>query len=171
MPFRRRTSGKSPINSRKNIHQDVAIILAGVNAGFTLADAEETMPALADTNGVTVGSHINQIYLEIWLMGNAVAGVNSPVTWYIMKNIGNDLTPPAPDAAGASVNKRHIFAMGKGLMGSQANGQAGYLIRGWFKVPRTMRRMGFDDTFIVQIQNGTANDLNVCRMAIYKWYF
>lgn len=129
------------------------------------------MPALADTNGVVVGGVVNTVYVEVWLYGNAVAGVNSPVTWYLCKNPGNNLTMPDPALAGADDNKRWIFAMGKGLLGNSGNGQPGYLIRGWFSLPKRMRRMGFDDSIQMLIKNDTANDINVCQLFIYKWYF
>ncbi len=129
------------------------------------------MPALAATSQVVAGSRVNTIYLEVWLYGNAVAGVNSPVTWYLAKNPGGNLTLPDPSVAGTDDNKRWIFAMGKGLLGSSLNGQPGYLIRGWFSIPKRMRRMGFGDLIQLHIKNDTANDINLCKMFIYKWYF
>ncbi len=129
------------------------------------------MPALANTGQVVAGATVNTIYLEIWMYGNAVAGINSPVTWMLAKNPGNNLTLPDPALAGADDNKRWIFAMGKGLLGNSANGQPGYLIRGWFSLPKRMRRQGFDDEIQLIIKNDTANDINLCELAIYKWYF
>lgn len=172
MPFSRRRTGSQlrPVNSRKNIVQDVAIIAAAATGDFLVVNGVDVTPALADTDGVTTGSRVNTVYLEIWLMGNAVEGVNSPFVWYLAKNPGTNLTLPAPSSAGASDNKKWIFAMGKGLIGSQVNGQPGYVIRGWFSIPAKYRRMGHDDQIVLRIENNTANDLNVCRLAIYKWY-
>ncbi len=129
------------------------------------------MPTLATTNGVVAGSRINTVYLEVWLLGNAVEGVNSPFVWTLNKNPGANLTLPTPSSAGANDNKKWIFAMGKGLIGSSVNGQPGYVIRGWFSIPQRYRRQGHDDELVLRIENNTANDLNVCRLAIYKWYF
>ncbi len=168
---RRGMAAKRPINSRKNIVQDVAIILAAAEGATNIVQTVEGMPALAATAQVTAGSRINTIYLEVWIYGNAVAGVNSPIAWTLAKNPGGNLNLPQPSNAGADDNKRWIFAMGKGLVGASGNGQPGYLIRGWFSIPNRMRRMGFNDNIVLTIENNTANDLNVCRLFIYKWYY
>ncbi len=164
-------AAKRPINSRKNIVQNVAIIAAAGTSTTRIVNSVETMPALAQAAQVVTGSVVNTIYLEVWMYGNAVAGVNSPVTWYLCKNPGNNLTMPDPAVAGTDDNKRWIYAMGKGLVGSSGNGQPGYLIRGWFSIPKRMRRMGFDDEIQLLIKNDTANDINLCTLMIYKWYF
>ncbi len=171
MSFRRRRNALRPINSRKNIVQAVAIASAAGTDATTIALAVEGMPALAATSQVVAGARINTIYLEVWIYGNAVAGINSPVTWMLFKNPGGNITPPDPALAGASDTKKFIFAMGKGLVGASANGQPGYLIRGWFSIPQRYRRFGFGDTIGLRIKNDTANDLNICKMFIYKWYF
>jgi len=174
MSFRRRSrmmSAKRPINSRKNITQRVAIAVAAAVDVTDIVDTVDVLPALAATNQVTAGSIVNTVYIEAWIMGNAVEGVNSPFVWQLRKNPGNNLTFAAPSSAGADDNKRFVFAMGKGLIGSQVNGQPGYVIRGWFKIPKNYRRMGHDDTVQLAIENNTANDLNICELFIYKWYF
>ncbi len=168
---RRRRNALRPINSRKNIDQSVAIVAAAAVNVDNFAVAVEGMPALAATSQVTAGAHINTVYLEVWMYGNAVAGVNSPIAWSLSKNPGGNLTIPAPSSAGASDNKKFIFAMGKGLVGSSLNGQPGYLIRGWFSIPKKYRRMGFGDLISLHVENNTANDLNLCKLFIYKWYF
>ncbi len=167
----RKSNVLRPINSRKNINQRIAIIAAAGTDTMRITNAVEVMPALAQTGQVVAGATVNTIYLEIWMYGNAVAGVNSPVTWMLVKNPGNNLTMPDPALAGADDNKRWIFAMGKGLLGNSGNGQPGYLIRGWFSIPKRMRRHGFDDEIQLIIKNDTANDINLCELAIYKWYF
>ncbi len=171
MSFRREMAAKRPITSRKNIVQNVAIIAAAGTNLQVITNAVEQMPGLANTQQVTVGSIVNTIYLEVWMYGNAVEGINSPVTWMLVKNPGNNLTFLGPELAGTDDNKRWIFAMGKGLLGSSLNGQPGYLIRGWFSIPRKMRRHGFDDEIQLIIKNDTANDINLCKLMIYKWYF
>ncbi len=169
MVFRRRFQNLRPIHSIKNIVQDVAIIAAAGVRSQLIINTVET-PALADTDGVKAGARINTIYIECWLYGNAVAGVNSPVTWFIGKSPGGNLTLPDPAVQGTDDNKKWIFASGKGLLGGTATGQPGYLIRGWFSIPKKMRRFGFNDQLFLRVKNDTANDINFCFMAIYKWY-
>ncbi len=171
MSFRRRRDPRRPINSRKNIDQSVAIIAAAGTDLDTPIVAVDAMPALAATAQITAGAIVNTIYLEVWMYGNAVAGINSPVTWMLVKNPGNNLTFLGPELAGTDDNKKFIFAMGKGLLGNSGNGQPGYLIRGWFSIPKKYRRFGFGDTLSLIVKNDTANDINICKLFIYKWYY
>ncbi len=159
------------INSRKNIVQSINILSAATQLNLIIVDTVDTMPAIADTDGVTAGAKINTVYIEAWFYGNAVAGINSPLTWALVKSPGANLVIPDPATAGSDDNKRWIFAMGKGLLGNSANGQPGYLIRGWFSIPKRMRRFGHDDQLILAIKNDTANDVNICRIMVYKWYY
>ncbi len=171
MSFRRRRSQNAlrPIHSIKNIVQNVTIIAAAATELSVVLQTVDTA-ALATTTEVERGARVNTVYIEAWLYGNAVAGVNSPISWFLAKNPGNNLTLPTPATAGTNDNKRWIFAQGKGLVGASANGQPGYLIRGWFRIPPRMRRMGSDDRIILSVQNQTANDVNFCKLFIYKWY-
>ncbi len=168
MPFHRRKM-LSPIVSNKNIVNQLLGPLANTTTLVTIAQAVDGA-VLANQDEVERACKINQIYMEVWIYGVAVSGVNSRISWGIFKNPGNNLTFPSMSLAGTSDNKRHIFAQGSGLVGNSSDGQPGYLIRGWFKVPKGMRRMGAQDTFILSIRNDTANPLNVCALFIYKWY-
>ncbi len=174
MSFRRKRGFQSnlkPINSRKNIKQDVVIIATGTDGILAIADTVDVLPAIANTNNVTAGSRINTVYLEVWIFGNTAPGVNSAITWYVAKNPGNNLTLPDPSLAGADDNKRWIYAMGKGQVGQTASGSPPYLIRGWFSLPQRMRRFGHDDQLELHIKNDSGANINVCRLAVYKWYF
>ncbi len=170
MVFRRSNNALRPINSRKNIFQDVSIIAAATLGSFRLLQSVDAA-TLADTDAVTFGAKVNTMYIECWIYGNAVAGVNSPITWSLQKSPGDVVPIVTPELAGSNDDKRWVYAMGKGLIGASGNGQPGYLIRGWFSIPKRMRRIGANDSFFLSIKNDTANDLNVCIMCIYKWYF
>ncbi len=165
----RRGFALRPVDSAKNIVNDLAIVGAATQHEVAIVDSVDSA-TLAVTNSVTIGSRVNQIYIECWLYGNAVAGINSRISWGIAKNPGTNLTMPSMSAAGVSDNKKFIFAMGTGLVGNSANGQPGYLIRGWFSVPRKYRRMGHDDRISLFVRNDTANDVNLCMVAVYKHY-
>ncbi len=166
---RRRTNDLRPVDSVKNIVQNVAITAAAATTTFVLVTAGDTA-ALATSNQVKRGCRINTVYLEVWLYGNAVAGVNSPITWAIQKSPGNSIASVQPSAAGVDADKKWVMAMGKGLVGASGNGQPGYLIRGWFSIPKKWRRFDSSDQLRLLIENNTANDLNVCQLCIYKWY-
>ncbi len=157
------------MDSNKNIVQAIQIVAAAATNSFVLIDTVDTA-TLAATSSVTRGARVNTVYLEAWVYGNAVAGVNSPIAWAIVKSPGGSIANPQPSAAGADKDKKWIMAMGKGLVGASANGQPGYLIRGWFSIPRKWRRFDSDDQLRLLIENNTANDLNLCELCIYKWY-
>ncbi len=170
MPYRRRMDSRRPINSNKNIVQTVNLLATGSTTDFAIADTVDA-PVLANQSEVVTGATINQIYLEIWIYGNTSAGTNSPIEWYVAKNPGNNLTIGSAAVLGTNDNKKWTYAVGKGLVGSSANGQPGYVIRGWFSVPKKMRRMGHDDRMQFTLTNSTGANINVCFLSIYKWYF
>ncbi len=169
MVFRRRRDGRRPIDSNKNVVNDIIIVAAAATDTAPIATAVDGA-VLANAADVERACTINQIYCEVWIYGNAVAGVNSRMSWNLVKNPGNNLVLPDPSVVGTNDNKRWVFAQGSGLVGAAGDGQPGYLVRGWFKVPRHMRRMAAGDRFQFRIKNDTANDLNVCQLFIYKWY-
>ncbi len=169
MPFRRRRFLGSQINSRKNIVQAITSQVAGNQTTHLLAEGVDTA-SLANTAFVTTGARINTIYIEAWIYGAAADNVNSSVSWGLFKSPGTNLVAPTLSSAGTDDNKKWYFAMGKGLVGNQAAGQPGYLIRGWFSIPKKMRRVGFDDALFLVIENNTANTINICWLCIYKWY-
>ncbi len=169
MPFRRRNYLSKVINSRKNIVQAVVAQAAGNQTTHLLAE-EVDSATLAAPASVTVGAKINTVYIEAWFYGAAVDNVNSPIGWGLFKSPGTNLVAPTLSVSGSDDNKKWIFAQGKGLVGNQAAGQPGYLVRGWFSLPKKMRRWGHDDALFLVIENNTANILNICWLAIYKWY-
>ncbi len=170
MVFRRRGYNSiRPVDSQKNIVQTVSIVSAAATNQFTAISTIDAA-VLATTNSVTRGARVNTLYFEVWMYGNAVAGVNSPITWAIVKSPGGSVANPQPSAAGSDKDKKWIMAMGKGLVGASGNGQPGYLIRGWFSIPRKWRRFDSTDEIRLLVENNTANDLNLCILCIYKWY-
>ncbi len=170
MPFRR-GRGRLTINSRKNVVQEQQSIAANTTDVFDIIHASELMPTLADTDGVVAGAKVNTIFIECWMYGNAVAGVLSSISWGLFKNPGNALTTPNPNTIGNNDLKKFYFMLGRGLVGNQANGQPGYLIKGWFSIPKVYRKQGFDDVISLVIRNDSANPLDVCKLCVYKWYY
>ncbi len=165
----RRNQAIRPVDSNKNIVNSLQAPIANTSAVTNLALAVDSA-ALASPAQVTRGSTINTVYLEVWIYGQAVADINSRISWGIVKNPGGNLTFPSMSVAGVDDNKKFIYAMGSSLVGNNANGQPGYLIRGWFSVPKRYRRMGANDRIELHIRNDTANPINLCILAIYKWY-
>jgi len=165
----RRGRALAPIVSTKNINTGLSSVAANTTEVFAVSAAVDSA-TLAVTNSVERGSKINTFFCECWIYGSAVAGINSRISWGFFKNPGGNLTAPSPSVAGIDDNKKFYFAMGTGLVGNQANGQPGYLIKGWFSVPKGYRTQGANDQIQMIIRNDTANPINICRMLIYKWY-
>ncbi len=169
MVFRRNRSQLRPINSIKNIVQDVDLLATGATLTKIIATSVDTS-VLANTTEVDRGSRINTVYIEIYIYGNTTTGTNSPMTWFVMKNPSTEIAVPNPALLGTTDRKKFVFAMGRGLSGSSTTGSPPYVIRGWFSIPKRYRRMGQNDTLNWSIRNDSGANLNICSMFLYKWY-
>jgi len=172
MPFRKRFQSRqrmSPINSEKNVFDITSAIGTGTNLQ-TLAIAVDSADNTVN-NQVTRRCKIFRIWVELWVYGTLASGVNNPFNWYIIKNPGNNLTPPGTTVYGTSNEKKFIFRSGKGLLGRLNDGSPPYLaFRGWIKIPKIYQRMGTDDVIQIALSAGAASGANFCLHTIYKWF-
>ncbi len=109
--------------------------------------------------------------MELWVYASATTtpGVTTGYDAYLIKNPGNNLTPPIPSTTGSSNEKKFIFKEWKGLTGARTEGSLPYSWRGWIKVPKRYQRMGADDRWqLVSIATGV--NVIQCTNFVYKWY-
>ncbi len=157
------------IDSQKNQVDSTSSIGAGNNEHI-IAKAVNSATNTVN-NEVTRGCKIFQIWCEIWTYGTLGSGVNNPITWYFIKNPGNNLTLPGASAWGTSNEKKFIFRAGKGLNGRLQDGNPPYQVyKGWLKIPKKYQRMDIDDVISLVITAGAAAGANICVSFIYKWY-
>ncbi len=157
------------ITSEKNVFDITSAIGTGTNLqvlALSVDAADNTV-----NNQVSRGCKIYRIWVELWAYGTLASGVNNPFNWYIIKNPGNNLTPPGTSVYGTSNEKKFIFRSGKGLLGRLNDGAPPYLaFRGWIKIPKIYQRMGTDDVLQLALSAGAASGANFCLHVIYKWF-
>ncbi len=165
---RRRSSLGTIVNSMKNERNFVRGILATTNNVENIAIAVDAAD-IAQSDQVTRGSLIKAIWIEFWYYGLSTASTNDIVDIYLIKNPGNNLTPPNPGTTGTSNEKKYIIREWKGLAGNKSLGGYPYEQRGrWFKIPKRYQRMGTDDRWQLVTRSPTTG--NLCQKFIYKWY-
>ncbi len=170
MGFQRRRPMRPIIDSVKNQPVFLAAVATGANTINDLAVATDTAPT-ANQAEVMKGSKIFRIWLELsyTLTATTVDGVSTVVDIYIIKNPGNNLTPPNPGTVGTSNEKKFIFKTWRHLVGARSQGVQPYSWKGWIKVPKIYQRMGTDDTIEV-VSRATGIAGVICMNFIYKYY-
>ncbi len=175
----RRMMAKRPINSVKHIVDNSSVIAATTNTALLSVAVGVPAYALADTDGVPVGSMVSSIFLEIFFYaeGGEVANEVPLVDWYIIKDpngvygVTFDTTHlPTPGATGLHANKSKILHEEKGLAGGGDASLAGVpmVFKGVIRIPRGMRRFGQADVLLIA---GRANfATKFCAKAVYKHY-
>ncbi len=116
------------------------------------------------------GGHIKAIWISITFCGLATTGARQETGFYLLKNPGNNLTPPGAFAVGTSNEKKFVFKQWHQMTMRNQDGNPVYHWEGWVKVPKVYQRMGADDT--IEIVGGTSTSTGHCSgQAIYKERF
>jgi len=172
MPYRRGGSSRKlrlvTINSEKHI-LDRSPALTSVNLVNIIAKAVTAPSNTVDTD-CHRGGQIKAFWISLDFCGLGTSGSNIRCIMYLMKNPGDNLTPPGVFAVGTSNEKKFVIKMWSQMTMRNQDGNPPYHWEGWVKVPKRYQRMGTDDTWnivtAVQAQTGHAF-FNV----IYKEYF
>ncbi len=170
MPYKRRASyarGPRPIvNSRTNR------VYAEGSSGTTIVPTNIAIavdnPVLATSTDVAFGCVIKAVWMSIDVCGLASTGVLQTHSFYLMKNPGNNLTPPNPRTEGSSNEKKFIFKTWNAMTMRNQDGNTPYHWEGWIRIPRKYQRMGADD--VIELNTiATTGAGHISIMAIYKW--
>ncbi len=165
---RRRSFGPRPvINSIKNYH--TATDSTGTTTQNRVFAKAVNTPLSTNNADVAQGSIIKAVYFTVDVCGLAATGVLQITDMYIMKNPGNNLTPPAPVSYGASNEKKFIFKTWRAMTMRNQDGNVPYHWEGWLKIPKRYQRMGTDDVFQIVYTTSTAAG-HISLSALYKWY-
>jgi len=121
-----------------------------------------------EVNTVRNGCIIKAVYIEFWYYGLSAGNTNDIIDIYLMKNPGNNLTPPNPGTVGTSNEKKFVFRTWKGLGGNKSLGGVPYNFRGWIRIPKRYQRFGTDDR--LQLVALTPTTGNLCQQYIYKYH-
>jgi len=115
---------------------------------------------------VRVGSIVSAIYVEMWLTSDDAALGSVVVT--LEKVPGSSSPPNATDmgALGLYDNKKNVLHTQMGLISPNVQYPVA-AIKGWFKIPKGKRRMGFEDTIRLNIF-AQSNGVTGCGFFTYK---
>ncbi len=174
MPYNRRGSygrrrSMAPIiNSIKNVVVNTFGI-TDANVSPLIAKAVNT-PLPNVTTDVSQGCVIKAVWIVIDMCGLAGTGVLNTVDAYLIKNPGNNLTPPLANSVGGSNEKKFVFKQWHAMIMRNQDGNNPYHWEGWIKIPKRYQRMGTDDTLSFQIACTATLTGHGSIQAIYKWY-
>ncbi len=150
MPGRRRVSYgrmRPTINTEKHM-VDASFTVSTTNTVVLIAKAV-TAPSNTVTTDCHRGGHIKAIWVSLDICGLAASGVLQSQFVYIIKNPGDNLTPPGGHAIGSSNEKKFVFKTWSAMTMRNQDGNNPYHWEGWVKVPRLYQRMGTDDTISI----------------------
>ncbi len=156
------------INSIKNQVQSAIGTTSGTTT-IVIAKAV-TSPSPTVDSDVRHGSVIKAIYVNVNGCGLAGTGVQNNMFFYIMKNPGNNLTPPSPLTWGNSNEKKFIFRSWMFMIMRNQDGNLPFHWEGWLKIPKRYQRMGTDDVISLSVRNTAAVTGHFSAEFIYKWY-
>ncbi len=171
MPFRRRGQRRGfslrPVNSTKNVvYSETSTGTTAVNV--VLSSAVDT-PVIGTANQVNRSCTIKAIWLSFDVCGLAATGVLQSTTLYLIKNVGANLTLPAPRTEGTSNEKKFIFKTWNAMTMRNQDGNVPYHWEGWIKIPRQYQRQGQDDQIAINFITTTASG-HISIQCIYKWF-
>ncbi len=127
-------------------------------------------PVNTVSTDVSHGCVIKAFWLSIDVCGLGGTGVLNIADFYVMKNPGDNLTPPGPAAIGTSNEKKFVFKTWRAMIMRNQDGNVPYHWEGWVKIPKRYQRMGTDDTISFNITCTVAVTGHFSIMSIYKWF-
>ncbi len=165
-PFRRRM--QATINSEKHV-VDNTVAMTTTNVVELLAKAV-TAPSNTVVTDCHRGGQIKAIWLSFDFYGLGTSGLNVVGSVYLMKNPGDNLTPPGALAVGSSNEKKFIIRQWTAMIMRNQEGNPPYHWEGWIKIPKRYQRMGTDDVWnlVFGLNQATGHGFFNC---IYKEYF
>ncbi len=166
--YGRRRSMQAVVTSIKNVVDSSAGITSS-NTLVTIAKAVNTPLSTVDSD-VSNGCIIKAIWVVIDVCGLGGTGVLNNFDAYIIKNPGNNLTPPGAGGVGTSNEKKFVVKQWRGMIMRNQDGNNPYHWEGWVKLPKRYYRMGTDDTWTFAVSCTSALTGHMGVQFIYKWY-
>ncbi len=172
MPYRRRAFSRprmAPIITSIKNQVPGAIGLSGTQTNSVLAKAKNTPLSTVDSD-VSNGCLIKAIWLTINGCGLGGTGVQNNANFYLMKNPGDNLTPPSPISWGTSNEKKFIIKSWNFMIMRNQDGNVPFHWEGWVKIPKLYQRMGTDDVWNLVSIGTSGLTGHFSFESIYKWY-
>ncbi len=169
MPFRGRKR-LNPIKSVKHIIDSQGGTVGGTKTNVILANG--TLAVVAGGQGVTIGSKVFSIFLNIQAYILSGAGLNNFYA-IVYKNPQNNISAsdiPDGNAVGADKFRRQVFHQEMAMLGSTAADIPVTIFKGVLRIPKVFQTIREGDTINVQLFTPTGVDANFCLQSIYKSY-
>ncbi len=171
MPFRRRMSALRPVNRTKNVIDVSGQLAGGAVSVIPVAITVEVPTSPFKPGDLMLGSHVNGMFLSIFVIGATGAPLNGSIDWYIYKlrQGQSNADFPDPGNTGVSALRNQIFHEEKGLAGS-GDGTP-MVFKGVVAIPKGMRRMRSGDQIVIKLKSTDAtNNAEFCVKSIYSNY-
>ncbi len=165
----RRGMGMRPVHRIKHVVDSSATLGAGTTLITDIISTKDA-PVLANTVEVETGSKVNGIYLHLEVASNEAIDLGAIPNVYMMiyKSQGNSITPPEPNAVGASDDKRFVIHQEMLMIENKGQGSnARTLFNGVVVIPKGYTRMGPNDRLKLSILCPALN-IALCWQAHYK---
>ncbi len=167
--YSRRALSLRPVNSIKNSFSNAGG-LTGTLTNEIIAKAVNAPVSATGATELNHGSTIKAIWLVIDICGLGGTGVLNFTQAYLMKNPGNNLTPPAPISVGTSNEKKFVIKEWAGMIMRNQDGNPPLHWEGWIKIPKRYQRMGTDDVWSLVMICSSGLTAHFFIQAIYKWF-
>ncbi len=161
----------SPINSIKHmVSQTLSTVASGATSERLVASAVAA-PAATNNFDITQGSVLKAVFIEMWLIGAELIGVNTSFNVVLEKRTNLTTNFTAANAANLTAyeNKKNILYTTQGIVASEQGSTAVPIMRGWYKIPKGKQRMGLGDEIALQLTS-LGGDFQLCGLFIYKEY-
>ncbi len=131
------------------------------------------MGSVNGASEVVRGSHVKNMFIELWVAGDGTDLSESTVTLQFAKMLDDEVAILS-NALVLLPNdqqwRNRIFLYSKGNV--QYKGNAGFVpfFRGWIKIPKSHQKMTQDSNLTLSIAS-SQNAVSFCGFATYKSYF
>ncbi len=155
------------INSIKNV-VDTELLAATTIQNSVIAIAKDS-PATSVLNDVQRGCIIKALWISFDVCGLAASGIRQKIGLYVLKNPGNNITPPGVFTVGTSNEKKFVVKQWSIMTMRNQDGNPPFHWEGWIKIPKRYQRMGTDDRWSLSVQSDSSTG-HFSAQYIYKWY-
>lgn len=152
------------------VHRSNTAIASGNLSALSVASAV-VATAITNSNDVAEGSIVKAVFIELWLLSDAVTGDESQFTVILEKKPSNAPTMTFTQSAnlGTYPNKKNILFSSQAIIGASIDGNGSVpVMRGWYLIPKGKQRMGIGDDIILNI--AAVGDISMCGIFTYKEY-
>ncbi len=126
-------------------------------------------PLTSINNDVKRGCIIKALWISFDVCGLGGTGVLQRTGLYLIKNEGNNLTPPGVFTVGSSNEKKFVIRQWQYMTMRNQDGNPPNHFEDWIPIPKRYQRMGTDDRWQLVVETTTAAG-HFSGQFIYKWY-